>query len=139
MSPHPVLIADDSKVIRLLVKRAIEHLNVQTFEAENGHKALKLARLHRPELILLDIHMLGMDGVQALSRLRRDPDPAVRSIPVIMMTVENDPDTVMEILRLGVEAYLIKPFDIHRLVERVERVLHRSELPPQPPQTADAH
>jgi len=103
-----VLTVDDSKVVRALIARNLGDYGVRVVEAENGRDGVRAARLHRPDLILLDVTMPVMDGRAALTALRSDPK--TRSIPVIMLSAESREDLVGEFMRLGVVGHIVKPF-----------------------------
>lgn len=103
-----VLTVDDSKVVRALIARNLGDYGVRVVEAENGRDGVQAARLHQPDLILLDVTMPVMDGRAALTALQSDPE--TRSIPVIMLSAESGEDLVGEFMRLGVVGHIVKPF-----------------------------
>lgn len=116
-----VLTVDDSKVVRAMVARALERYDCRIVEAANGQEAVAAAEKHRPDLILLDITMPVMDGRQALAALRaRD---TTRAIPVIMLTAERTKEIIVEIAKLGVSGYLLKPFEQQSFDREVGKVL----------------
>jgi CheY-like chemotaxis protein/anti-anti-sigma regulatory factor len=115
-----VLTVDDSRTIRLLVRQALAPLEFdEILEAENGEVALGKVAETRVDLVILDVTMPVMDGPTTLRRLR-DSHPEV---PVIMLTAEAEKATVVEILKLGVSSYLLKPFQADQLVTEVRKVL----------------
>lgn len=116
-----VLTVDDSKTIRMIVKKAFKPYDCQLSEAENGVEGLAAANREKPDLIILDITMPVMNGVEMLSKLKTDP--ALSSIPVIMLTAESGKANVMEIVKMGVKDYVVKPFKDVQLIERVEKVV----------------
>lgn len=118
-----VLTVDDSKVVRALLARNLGDYGVQVIEAENGQDALAAARLHKPDLILLDVTMPVMGGVEALAVLRSDA--STRSIPVIMLAAEGGEDPVAEVVRLGIAGYIVKPFQQATFDAEVSKVLGR--------------
>jgi CheY-like chemotaxis protein len=85
---------------------------VRLLSADLGGLGLTLAREHRPDVILLDLHLPDMEGTAVLRALRQDP--ALRHIPVIVVSAESDPNLPTELLAAGVLAYLKKPFDFPR-------------------------
>lgn len=123
-----ILAIDDREIIRLIVAKAFKLFDCIVLEADNGVAGLAVASREKPDIILLDYKMPVMDGFEALTRLRSDPD--LKATPVIMLTAEAGRDTVTRIAQLGVRGYLIKPFKGELLVERVGRVV---ELKPKTP------
>lgn len=116
-----VLTVDDSKTIRMIVKRAFDPYDCQLFEAENGVEGLATALREKPDLIVLDLTMPVMNGVEMLDRLKGDG--ALKSVPVIMLTAESGKDNVMKIVKKGVRDYMVKPFKGEQLIERVKKVV----------------
>ena len=116
-----VLTVDDSKVVRTMVTRHLKAWICEVIEASNGKEGVEAAQWHKPDLILLDVTMPVMDGREALENLRKDP--ACRGIPVIMLTAESGRDLVMEIVKLRVTGYIIKPFDQETFEKEVSKVL----------------
>ncbi len=128
-----VLTVDDSKTIRMIVKKAFKPFDSVVFEAENGVEGLAVASKQKPDLIVLDITMPVMNGVEMLDKLKSDP--ALKEIPVIMLTAESGKDNVMQIVKMGVRDYLVKPFKGEQLIERVEKIIKldakKEEEPPE--------
>jgi len=126
--PTKILSVDDSKTIRMIVKRTFRNRQCVVYEADNGEEGLAAAGRERPDLILLDITMPVMDGVTMLSKLRENPD--LKHIPVIMLTAESGRENVAYIARLGVRDYLVKPFKDDQLLEKAGRVVPLPALAP---------
>ena len=127
-----LLTVDDSRTIRLIVTRAFQDYDLAVFEAPNGVEGLAMAARERPDLILLDDTMPMMDGYEMLTKVRSDP--ALKTIPVIMLTAETDRESALKIARQGVRDHLIKPFRKEFIVERVGRIIDlkpRSEAAPK--------
>ena len=103
-----VLTVDDSKVVRTMVARHLQPYGCQVLEAANGREGVDVARKEQPDLILLDVTMPVMDGRQALAEIRQDA--ALKGTPVVMLTAESGKDLVLEIAKLGVKGYIVKPF-----------------------------
>lgn len=122
-----ILSVDDSKTIRLIVKRTFSPYDCTVLEACNGEEGLATAAAQKPDLIVLDITMPVMDGVTMLTKLKESPD--LKSIPVIMLTAESGRENVAYIAKLGVRDYLVKPFQDAQLIEKVQRVI---PLQPKP-------
>ncbi len=118
---YKVLTVDDSKTVRIIVKKAFKPFDVEILEAANGVEGLAIAAKENPDLILLDVTMPVMDGVEMLTKLKSDP--ALKAIPVIMLTAEGGRDNVLKIAKIGVRDYLVKPFKEDVLVEKSSRVI----------------
>ena len=116
-----VLAVDDSKTIRMIVKKAFNPFDCKFFEAENGVEGLALAAREKPDLIVLDITMPVMNGVEMLSRLKAEP--SLKDIPVIMLTAESGRDNVLNIVKMGVSDYIVKPFKGVQLIERAKKIV----------------
>jgi CheY-like chemotaxis protein/anti-anti-sigma regulatory factor len=116
-----VLTVDDSKTIRMIVKKALKPFDCEIFEAENGVEGLALAAREKPGLIVLDITMPVMNGVEMLKKLKAET--ALKGIPVIMLTAESGKENVLEIVKMGVSDYIVKPFQAEELIERAQKVV----------------
>ncbi len=128
-----VVVVEDIESVRALHVAFLERLGCTVSQAADGLTGLSQIRAQRPDLVLLDIMMPGMSGVEVVQAVRADPDPAVRSTPIIMTTALAAHEIVKALLDLGVAAYLVKPVS-HTLLEReVAKVLGRgSEVAPPP-------
>jgi two-component system response regulator (stage 0 sporulation protein F) len=114
-----VLVVDDQYGIRVLLKEVFSRDGFHVFQAENGQVALELIREVKPDLILLDMKMPGMDGLELLRRLQQ-----IQPMPkVIMMTAYGELDMVQEATKLGALAHFTKPFDIVELRSEVLKQL----------------
>lgn len=120
-----ILTVDDSKTIRMIVKKAFRPYDCQIVEGENGVEGLALAAKEKPDLIILDITMPVMTGAEMLSKMKEEPD--LKDIPVIMLTAEAGKDNVMKIVQMGVKDYMVKPFKGEQLIERVTNIMPLSE------------
>jgi DNA-binding response OmpR family regulator len=116
-----VLAVDDSKTIRKIVSKAFSTYDCEVLEAENGIEGLSTASREKPDLIVLDITMPVMNGVEMLGKLKGQPD--LKDIPVIMLTAESGKENVMQIVKMGVRDYMVKPFKGEQLIERVMKIL----------------
>ena len=121
-----ILTVDDSKTIRMIVKKAFKPYDCELYEAENGQQGLEVAAREKPDMIILDITMPVMTGVEMLEKLKEDP--ALKEIPVIMLTAESGKDNVMQIVKMGVKNYMVKPFKGEQLIDRTQKVV---ELKPK--------
>lgn len=117
-SPAPViLVADDEPVNLALIKRRLEWDEYRVETAEDGGQAVEAARRVLPDLIILDVMMPVLDGLQACRLLKEDP--ATRDIPVIFLSALDDTDTKVSGLALGANDYVSKPFRVEELLARV--------------------
>ena len=116
-----VLIVDDSKTIRMIVKKAFKPFKCELLEAANGKEGLEKAAGEKPGLIVLDITMPVMTGTEMLEQLRTNPE--IADTPVIMLTAESGKENVVNILKMGVKDYMVKPFKGKDLIERVNKIM----------------
>lgn len=116
-----ILAVDDSITIRKLVRKAFREFNCDVLEAPNGVEGLALANKEKPQLIILDITMPVMDGVEMLDRLKNEDE--LKKIPVIMLTAEGGREHVTKVVRMGVQDYIVKPFKQDELLERTRKVV----------------
>jgi DNA-binding NtrC family response regulator len=122
-----LLLVDDEEPARYGMRRALEGLTDEIFEAENGEKAVRLAEEERPDLIIMDISMPKMDGMEALEEICKLPFPPL----VVMVTAHGSEKTAVEAMKKGAYDYIAKPYDVDelRLVARnaLERILLERE------------
>lgn len=123
---YKILTVDDSKTVRIIVKKAFKTFDCDIIEASNGVEGLAIAAKERPDVILLDVTMPVMDGVEMLTKLKADP--ALKPIPVIMLTAEGGRDHVLRIAKIGVRDYIVKPFHEEVLVDKVGRIIDLKPL-----------
>ena len=97
------------------------------FEGENGVEGLAIANKEKPDLIILDITMPVMTGIEMLEKLKAEKE--LKEIPVIMLTAESGKDNVMKIVKMGVRDYMVKPFKGDQLIDRAKGIL---KLAPKP-------
>lgn len=118
-----VLIIDDQAGIRALLREVFSVFGFEVLEAQTGIEGLeKLEK--RPDIILLDMKMPGLSGIDTLRRLRKIND----TVPVILVTAYQELEMINEAERLGITARLIKPFDLDELQRIVRRVTETKEL-----------
>lgn len=118
---YKLLTVDDSKTVRIIVKKAFKLFDCEILEASNGVEGLAVAAKESPSLILLDVTMPVMDGVEMLTKLKADPE--LKGIPVIMLTAEGGKEHVLKIAKIGVRDYVVKPFKEDVLVQKVGRII----------------
>ena len=129
MNSATVMIADDSMLVRAVVRAGLEAENYQVIQAEDGFGALQECRRHPPDVILLDIVMPGLDGYQVLAELKADPE--LSHIPVVFLTGRTGMADVVAGLRAGAHDYLKKPFEPEELLARVGSAIHVKQLQDQ--------
>lgn len=120
-----VLIVDDSRLIRSLLRVVLEH-DYQVSEAKNGQEGLKLALELKPDLIITDLMMPELNGYQMVSAIRENAN--IAHLPTIMLTTIDTEFNELEGYRLGVDAYLLKPFTKEQLIVRVDNLLRNRAL-----------
>jgi two-component system cell cycle response regulator DivK len=113
-----VLVVEDNEKNMKLFRDVLQATGYLTVEATTGEEAVELARAHTPALVLMDVQLPGMDGVQALATLRRDAHTA--SIPVIALTAQAMHGDRERFLEAGFDGYLSKPVDVVDLLRTVE-------------------
>lgn len=120
-----ILIVDDEEDIReLIAVNLLREEDYKLLEAANGLDALDLAKRKRPDLVILDLMLPGMDGMTVYGHLREDP--RTKSIPVIMLTARGRLEEKIAGLELGADDYLSKPFSPKELMLRVRNLLRRT-------------
>ncbi|MHB2026004.1 MAG: response regulator [Elusimicrobiota bacterium] len=112
------LVIDDDQDVRKTISFVLEGL-CEVIEAENGEDALRLLASERPRVVLLDVSMPGMGGLDVLPRIRAS-DPGV---PIIMLTSADDIETAKKSLDMGASMYMTKPYDVATLRKEVGRLL----------------
>ena len=120
-----ILIVEDDPDIRELLRFNLEKAGYTLFLAEDGEKVLALARKHSPELILLDLMLPGVDGLEVCRTLKKDPE--LQRIPIIMVTAKGEEMDRVVGLELGADDYVVKPFSLREVVLRIRKVLDRRE------------
>ena len=124
MSKQRILIADDEADIRLVLRTRLEFEGFTVLEASNGVEAVSMALDSSPDLIVLDVMMPELDGVEVCNRLRASF--TTRNIPVIMVTARAGRADKLEGLSKGANDYITKPFDLNEVVQRVRNTLEWS-------------
>jgi two-component system, OmpR family, alkaline phosphatase synthesis response regulator PhoP len=122
-----ILVVDDEPRIVELARDYLEHAGFRVITASEGRAALDVVRHDRPDLVVLDLGLPGLDGLDVTRELRRDG-----SIPIVMVTARDDELDKLLGLELGADDYLTKPFSPRELVARVKAVLRRTDRPTEP-------
>jgi two-component system, OmpR family, alkaline phosphatase synthesis response regulator PhoP len=118
-----ILVVEDDADILELITVNLERHRFEVQGVESGEKALKLLRKKKPDLMLLDLMLTGMDGLDVCRQMRGDP--AMAGVPVIMVTAKGEESDIVAGLELGADDYIVKPFSPRVLVARVKAVLRR--------------
>lgn len=121
MANKKILVVDDESQLIEMVQIRLEASNYNVVSACNGREGIEKARREKPDLILLDILMPEMNGYQALEALKKDD--WTKLIPVIMFTAKSQIEDVARASELGIEDYIVKPFDHRVLLDKVKKAL----------------
>lgn len=114
---YKILIVDDDRSVSDLLSHLFEGKGFETIVARNGRDALKRAKASLPNIIILDVVLPDFDGWSILRTLKHDP--ATKEIPVLMCTIKKLMGDIEQSVTLGAAGYIIKPFDIDRVIEKV--------------------
>jgi two-component system, OmpR family, alkaline phosphatase synthesis response regulator PhoP len=128
MSDYKILVVDDEEHIQELLKFNLESSGYKVYCCGNGTDALKFVRSEKPDLILLDVMLPGMDGYDVCKEIRKDNN--ISNLPIIMITAKSEELDKILGLELGADDYLTKPFSIRELLARVKAVLRRTTIMP---------
>lgn len=109
-----VLLAEDSQDTRVMLKRAFELKGYQVFEAADGQEALDMAQRYHPSLIVIDLNMPVLDGLEAVKNFREQEGPG-QQIPIVAITAYDVPGMEAAALEIGCDRYLSKPLDLSEL------------------------
>ena len=121
-----ILCIEDNLANIALVQGILEHRpGLTLLRAMHGGTGVRLAADHRPDLVLLDLHLPDMSGEEALTRLRADP--ATRDIPVLAVTAETDSEAIARIRALGIQGFVTKPIDVARFLFEIDAALKPSD------------
>ena len=120
-SVKTILIADDDEDLRLLVQVTLETPTYRILTAVDGCKAVDAAIQHRPDLLIIDWMMPGLNGCEAVTQLRQNPETA--QIPVLMLTAKDGDEAREQMASLALAGYLVKPFSPLELIKKVKEVL----------------
>jgi adenylate cyclase len=135
LSPPRILIVDDNEANRDILATRLRPHGYELMEASDGEEALAAARQNHPDLILLDVMMPKLDGIEVCRRLKADS--ALPFIPIILVTAKGDTKDVVAGLEAGADEYLTKPVDQAALVARVKSMLRTKQLTDQVRAQAD--
>lgn len=135
MTRKKILIADDEKDIVDLIAYNLEREGFAVSRAFDGRKAWELVNVEKPDLVILDLMMPEIPGMDVCRMIRRQDSTA--ALPIIMLTAKSDPIDKILGLEVGADDYVAKPFHVRELIARVRAVLRRSERQPEddPPES----
>ncbi len=128
VNPLKVVVGDDDSAMRRSLCAALQAAGYAVDEARDGEQAMRMVREHPTDLVLLDINMPGMGGLEACRRIRA----AIPSVGIVMITVRDAEDDIIQALHAGADDYLTKPFRIRELIARLGAVVRRSRPLPEP-------
>jgi DNA-binding response OmpR family regulator len=117
-----ILVVDDEPKITQIARDYLEHAGFAVLTAADGKTALSAVRIHKPDLVVLDLGLPGMDGLDVTRALRKESN-----LPIIMLTARSDESDKLVGLELGADDYVVKPYSPKELVARVRAVLRRGE------------
>jgi two-component system alkaline phosphatase synthesis response regulator PhoP len=126
LADEKILVVDDEEHIQELIKFNLEKNGYKVILADNGIDAIKLAEEHMPQLMLLDLMLPGMDGLDVCKEIRKDSSMA--NMPIIMITAKGEEIDKIIGLELGADDYVTKPFSVRELVARIKAILRRSTM-----------
>ena len=121
-----ILTVDDSMTIRSIIKNTLKDYDCEVHEAENGLLGLQAIIRIIPDLVILDITMPVMDGTEMLRKLRSSPRG--KDMKVLMLTAESAKENIVEIAKLGVTNYIVKPFTNEQLIEKISSIINLQKL-----------
>jgi len=128
MTKQKILVVDDEKAILELVRYNLLREGFAVTTVEDGEKALESIRAHPPELIVLDLMLPGIDGLEVCRQLKQDA--STRQIPIVMLTAKGEESDIVIGLELGADDYIPKPFSPRVLIARIKAVLRRHKSAP---------
>ncbi len=124
MAEELILMIEDNEKNRKLMRDVLQFQGYRTVESENAEEGLRMAGTLAPALILMDIHLPGMNGIEALGALRADP--ATRGIPVMAVTASVMPQDRQMVTNAGFDGYQSKPINVKEFLKAVKETLDRS-------------
>lgn len=137
MAKQTILVVDDEKDLLDLIEYNLKKEGFKVITAENGEEGIIAAKKHKPNLVLLDIMMPKMDGLQAVELMRKDDD--LRKIPIIFLTARSDEKTEIEGLNKGGDDYITKPISTTKLISRIKAVMRRFDDSETPVNRLEVH
>ncbi len=124
-----ILVVDNSQLVLLVMKNKLTKLGLDVCVADSGAEAVSKAQIEKPALIFLDIMMPEMDGFETCRKIREIN--SLQRIPIVMLTVKRDDESVAEAIRQGANDYLVKPANLGKLKKKLEKHLKISLNAPE--------
>lgn len=137
MSKQTILVVDDEQDLLDLIEYNLRQEGFDVLKAENGRDGIQMAKEHMPDLVLLDIMMPQMDGIEVCDRMREDS--TLSHIPIIFLTARSDEKTEIEGLNKGADDFITKPISTSKLISRIKAVLRRFEETEEKVQKLQVH
>ena len=128
MAKESILVVEDEDDIRELLRYNLAKEGYQVTGSASGEEALKAVKATRPDLMVLDLMLPGMDGLEVCRSLKQDP--LTRNLPIVMLTAKGEEADIVAGLELGADDYITKPFSVRVLLARLRAVLRRRSTPP---------
>tara|TARA_R110000868_G_scaffold306734_1_gene568026 strand:+ start:55729 stop:56433 length:705 start_codon:yes stop_codon:yes gene_type:complete len=132
-----ILVVDDEKDLLDLIEYNLKKEGFNVLKAENGEEGIAVAKEGKPDLVLLDIMMPKMDGLEAVEIMRKDDD--LKNIPIIFLTARSDEKTEVEGLNKGGDDYITKPISTTKLISRIKAVMRRFDDTQEAVNKLDVH
>ena len=123
-----ILVVDDNEDIRSLLSLVLQREGYEVVLASDGTEALDKIKIAKPDLILLDVMMPGLSGLEVLSMIREDKDKKINEIPIMMITAKSTVTDIDNAVELGASSYIIKPFRPANLIEKVTAIFAEEAL-----------
>jgi two-component system, OmpR family, alkaline phosphatase synthesis response regulator PhoP len=130
MAKESILVVEDEDDIRELLRYNLAKEGYQVTGSASGEEALKAVKAARPDLLVLDLMLPGMDGLEVCRSLKQDPQ--TRTLPIVMLTAKGEEADIVAGLELGADDYVTKPFSLRVLLARLRAVLRRRSAAPLP-------
>ena len=137
MAKQTILVVDDERDLLDLIEYNLKKEGFQVLRAENGEEGIALAKENKPDLVLLDIMMPKMNGLEAVEVMRKDND--LKRIPIIFLTARSDEKTEVEGLNRGGDDYITKPISTTKLISRIKAVMRRFDETQESVNKLDVH
>ena len=122
-----ILVVEDNQDIRELIIQMLVFEDYDILTAKDGEEALQLISLHRIDLVLLDIMMPGISGLEVLAKIRSVKDPQIKNLPVLLVTAKSLIDDIDAALSDGATSYLVKPFRSAALKTKIQNIFEGRE------------
>ncbi len=124
-----VLVVEDDRSIQMVLELVLTRMaKCQVLVASEGPQGLSMIQEHKPDVVLLDLMLPGMDGFEICERAKADE--ATRHIPIVFLTAQPQPASVARAMALGAAGYIVKPFDPIKIVDQINEALSRVQAPP---------